>query len=70
MSACGLFVPQHYEVQPDGTKVRVPDESELSVFVGTWNVGNSAPPGDLSPWLQPGVHDVYAVGAQVSAPVQ
>mgnify|MGYP001058381058 CR=1 FL=1 len=54
----------HYEVQPDGTKVRVPDESELSVFVGTWNVGNSAPPGDLSPWLQPGVHDVYAVGAQ------
>ena len=35
----------------------------LSVFVGTWNVGNAAPQEDLSSWLRPG-HDIYNIGVQ------
>lgn len=40
----------------------------LTVFVGTWNLGNAPPPADLSPWLQgvaEGQHDLVAIGVQV-----
>jgi hypothetical protein len=41
---------------------------DLSVFVGTWNVGDKSPPknlADLTHWLGPaGEHDVYAIGFQ------
>lgn len=40
----------------------------LTVFAGTWNVGNAPPPADLSSWLE-GVegmeHDLVAIGVQV-----
>jgi hypothetical protein len=41
----------------------------ISVFVGTWNVGNEQPPEDLTPWLQPrgvvvGMPDLYVLVAQ------
>jgi len=36
----------------------------ISVWVGTWNVGNNVPPEDLSPWIPPEGHDIYVIGAQ------
>lgn len=37
----------------------------FTFFVTTWNVGNAAPPSDLTLWLgQTGVHDFYVIGAQ------
>ena len=38
-------------------------ETKISVYVGTWNIGNEAVPGDLSAWIQPGI-DVYVVAGQ------
>ncbi|KJE95829.1 hypothetical protein CAOG_06236 [Capsaspora owczarzaki ATCC 30864] len=35
----------------------------LSVFVGTWNVGNAKPPTRLTSWVQVG-HDIVAIGVQ------
>jgi Endonuclease/Exonuclease/phosphatase family 2 len=40
----------------------VGEKHPISVFVGTWNVGNAAP-SDLTPWLESG-HDIYAVSVQ------
>lgn len=36
----------------------------LSIWTGTWNVGNAPMPDDLTDWMPTGQHDVYAVGAQ------
>eukprot|EP01104_Vermistella_antarctica_P017273 TRINITY_DN6095_c0_g1_i1.p1 TRINITY_DN6095_c0_g1~~TRINITY_DN6095_c0_g1_i1.p1 ORF type:complete len:1127 (+),score=247.22 TRINITY_DN6095_c0_g1_i1:338-3718(+) len=44
----------------------VPDQN-LSIFVGTWNLGNAAPPETLSSWLLhkvSGGSDIYAIGLQ------
>lgn len=38
------------------------DGERLSIFVGSWNVGNAAPPDDLSPWIPLSGYDVYAIG--------
>eukprot|EP00164_Ancoracysta_twista_P000775 GFYU01001019.1.p1 GENE.GFYU01001019.1~~GFYU01001019.1.p1 ORF type:complete len:1000 (+),score=301.16 GFYU01001019.1:262-3261(+) len=35
----------------------------LTIFTGTWNLGNAAPPQSLRSWL-PANHDIYAVGCQ------
>jgi hypothetical protein len=42
--------------------------AEISVLIGTWNVGNSQPPDELDPWIPTngGGFDVIAVGAQES----
>jgi endonuclease/exonuclease/phosphatase family metal-dependent hydrolase len=34
------------------------------VFATTWNVGNAAPPRDLSAWIPCGAYDIYCIGAQ------
>jgi hypothetical protein len=40
-------------------------EDKLSVWVGTWNMGNAAPAKSISPWLMPEAnHDIYAISAQ------
>lgn len=40
---------------------------KLQLWTGTWNMGNSAPPEDLSAWLpKSGNYDLYAVGLQES----
>eukprot|EP00462_Mataza_sp_D1_P005778 CAMPEP_0175124688 /NCGR_PEP_ID=MMETSP0087-20121206/2915_1 /TAXON_ID=136419 /ORGANISM="Unknown Unknown, Strain D1" /LENGTH=1223 /DNA_ID=CAMNT_0016406473 /DNA_START=13 /DNA_END=3684 /DNA_ORIENTATION=- len=41
------------------------DHVKISVFVGTWNIGEAPPPDDqtLSMWLLPGQH-IYAIGTQ------
>jgi Endonuclease/Exonuclease/phosphatase family 2/C2 domain len=36
----------------------------ISLFVGTWNVGNAAPQDDLNDWLKPNEYDVYVIGSQ------
>ncbi|CAI8000462.1 Phosphatidylinositol 3,4,5-trisphosphate 5-phosphatase 2 [Geodia barretti] len=52
------------------------DQDSVSIFVGTWNMGDASPPGDISSWFrsagkgktlphalaQP--HDIYAIGTQ------
>jgi hypothetical protein len=40
----------------------------MTVFVGSWNVGNSCPPDNLSPWITGGAYDIVVVGAQVFRP--
>jgi hypothetical protein len=46
---------------------------DLSVFTGTWNVGDKSPPknlADLTHWLGPaGVHDIYAIGFQENSKI-
>ena len=40
----------------------------LSVFVGSWNMGDAPLPPSLAPWLPPGgQHDLYAVATQECA---
>ena len=42
-------------------------EETLSIWTGTWNVGETKPPKDVSilaAWFPPHVHDVYAVGLE------
>lgn len=39
----------------------------LSIFAGTWNLGNRAPPAAahvLSEFIPPGQHDIYVIGVQ------
>mmetsp|Transcript_1378 Transcript_1378/g.2324 ORF Transcript_1378/g.2324 Transcript_1378/m.2324 type:complete len:619 (+) Transcript_1378:71-1927(+) len=36
----------------------------LDIFVGTWNVGNAAPPSDLSAWIPKDKYTLYAIGSQ------
>lgn len=40
------------------------DVDELSLFVGTANMG-LAIPSDLTPWIPPNDFDIYAIGVQV-----
>jgi hypothetical protein len=46
---------------------------DLSVWVGTWNVGDKSPPKnnlDLTDWLGPaGMHDIYAIGFQENSKI-
>eukprot|EP01135_Chromosphaera_perkinsii_P010282 Nk52_evm24s2085 gene=Nk52_evmTU24s2085 len=35
----------------------------ISIFIGTWNVGNATPDENLSGWLS-GRHDMYVIGVQ------
>lgn len=40
---------------------------DLTVFTGSWNVGETTPPADpttLAEWLRPGEYDVYAITLQ------
>lgn len=48
------------------TAVDMPDPTPatLSVFAGTWNLGNYPPPDDLSQWIPVGPHDLYIVATQ------
>ncbi|OAE31533.1 hypothetical protein AXG93_2815s1070 [Marchantia polymorpha subsp. ruderalis] len=40
-------------------------EQKVSLFVGTWNVGNSRPPKDLSPWIPSNPdYELVAIGSQ------
>lgn len=50
----------------DAQELKVIEEKKLRLecFVGTWNVGNAAPPADLSPWIPKDRYEVYAIGAQ------
>ncbi|CAI5531594.1 unnamed protein product [Closterium sp. Naga37s-1] len=44
---------------------RAPPEQRVSLFIGSWNVGNAPPAADLSPWLPvSGRHDLIAIGSQ------
>jgi len=39
----------------------------LNIFVGTWNMGNAAPPAGLDSWLQQKMnYDMYVIGLQES----
>lgn len=49
---------------PTNINIPVSVGGEVSVWVGTWNVGNAPPPDDLSSWIPIGPHDVYAVAVQ------
>ena len=40
-----------------------PPSRTINIVVGTWNLGNKVPDGDLTQWLQPGA-DIYAVCCQ------
>ena len=43
----------------------MPQKEELSVWVGTWNLGNAAPPSSLHPWISSTTkYDLYAVSVQ------
>ncbi|KAL2651579.1 hypothetical protein R1flu_019707 [Riccia fluitans] len=40
-------------------------EQKISLFIGTWNVGNSRPPKDLTPWIPPNPdYELVAIGSQ------
>ncbi|CAI5988623.1 unnamed protein product, partial [Closterium sp. NIES-65] len=73
--------PQWYDLRaPTGKKgaivgrillqavaARAPPEQHVSLFIGSWNVGNAPPAADLSPWLPVGGrHDLIAIGSQDS----
>eukprot|EP01103_Thecamoeba_quadrilineata_P015720 TRINITY_DN5053_c0_g2_i1.p1 TRINITY_DN5053_c0_g2~~TRINITY_DN5053_c0_g2_i1.p1 ORF type:complete len:949 (-),score=163.09 TRINITY_DN5053_c0_g2_i1:150-2996(-) len=36
----------------------------IQVFVGTWNIGETAPPNNLESWVPREKYDVYAIGVQ------
>ena len=38
--------------------------NNLSIFCGTWNIGNSSPPTDLTSWIPVGCHDLYVMAVQ------
>lgn len=58
-------------------KLAVEDQDIISIFVGSWNMGDAGPPGDITSWIQSqGMgktlpmalsqpHDIYAFGTQV-----
>lgn len=59
--AAETFVDVLYHVR--FSRQRRPDN--VSLFLTTFNVGNSQPPDDLSPWLGAGLQaDIVAIGAQ------
>jgi len=35
----------------------------MTVFTGTWNLGNAAPSAELA-WIPKGMYDIYAIGVQ------
>lgn len=39
-------------------------QKSFTAFIGTWNVGNKPPQGDLSPWIPTAKYDIYAIGVQ------
>ena len=54
------------------------EHDHITVFVGTWNMGDAGPPSDISSWLRciglgktlptqlEHAHDMYVIGTQVS----
>ncbi|KAL6076224.1 putative Inositol/phosphatidylinositol phosphatase [Balamuthia mandrillaris] len=42
----------------------VVDKGEITLFVGTWNLGNAPPPQSLSAWIKPDAYDLYVIAAQ------
>lgn len=51
---------------PQQQVIRAKDEDyiPLSIYVGSWNMGNQPPPPKLSPWLPREGYDIVAVGVQ------
>ena len=45
-------------------QMRASSTQILEVFVGSWNVGNSTPPDDLSAWIPKDEFDIYVIGSQ------
>ncbi|KAM3912350.1 phosphatidylinositol 3,4,5-trisphosphate 5-phosphatase 2A-like [Leptodactylus fuscus] len=75
IKACRTKEPLHIK-QSDQTWPQRTVPQSLSVFVGTWNMGNSSPPRSLSSWLSARKvegnldnsscrsHDLYLIGTQ------
>jgi hypothetical protein len=40
---------------------------KLLIYSGSWNVGNAAPPDDISAWVPKSGYDIYALGSQECA---
>ncbi len=40
---------------------------KLLIYTGSWNVGNAAPPDDISAWVPKSGYDIYALGSQECA---
>lgn len=36
----------------------------MEIFIGTWNVGEAAPPDNLEDWIPKDRYDVYVIGTQ------
>eukprot|EP01129_Flabellula_baltica_P009146 TRINITY_DN3689_c0_g1_i1.p1 TRINITY_DN3689_c0_g1~~TRINITY_DN3689_c0_g1_i1.p1 ORF type:complete len:607 (-),score=121.31 TRINITY_DN3689_c0_g1_i1:64-1884(-) len=40
-------------------------DNDISLFIGTWNVGNTRPDhNNLSPWIPTNMHDIYVISGQ------
>ncbi|XP_075690401.1 phosphatidylinositol 3,4,5-trisphosphate 5-phosphatase 2A-like [Rhinoderma darwinii] len=71
VKTCRGKEPQHIK-QSDQTRPQRIAPQSLSVFVGTWNMGDSSPPCSLSSWLSARrdeenldtSHDFYMIGTQ------
>lgn len=37
---------------------------QLTVFIGSWNMGNTLPQNDLSTWIPANAYDIYCIGVQ------
>lgn len=63
-------------------KMRSDENDHISLFVGTWNMGDAGPPTDIRSWIRcSGIgktlstklehaHDMYVFGTQVSIYIQ
>jgi hypothetical protein len=55
---CELRTPR-----PGQTPVKLVTRADnLTIFIGTWNMGNAPPQGQLGAWIPRGLHDIYAIG--------
>ena len=46
------------------TKKPVISSEELDIFIGTWNMGEAAPPENIETWIPKDKHDIYVISTQ------
>lgn len=60
-----LFNRKAKRSELDNAEVAAPEKQNISILVGSWNVGNTPPPADMSDWLHPELNsDIVVAGVQ------
>eukprot|EP00300_Choanocystis_sp_HF-7_P014804 c18829_g1_i1.p1 GENE.c18829_g1_i1~~c18829_g1_i1.p1 ORF type:complete len:645 (+),score=141.29 c18829_g1_i1:43-1935(+) len=62
-----VLVDELDKQEADSATLSSEPQRSLRVFVGSWNLGNAAPPNDLSDWIPTSEFDIWVIGAQESS---